>query len=282
MPAEPRCLYHEHLENGQQRVFAVDEVVVSTTTRLGQRVEIVGLRGYGRTLFIDGVRQSSAADEFVYHEMLVHPALFAVEPRTVLIGGGGEGATAREVLRHRAVERAVMVDLDPELVGLCRTHLPAFGAGALDDPRLTLIHDDLRGYLERTDLRFDAIVLDVPEWDGSPELARLYDPAFYATCAARLAPGGVVIGQIGPVHPTRAEAFVPFARARKAAFPHVSFTVVPELGWVFGLASPWPLRAPDEDRWAERLTTPTRYYTPAVHRQLTLLPPYLADAVSGP
>lgn len=280
MPGEDAlqgALYHELLENGQQRVFTVEGVVLRRHTGLGQFLEIVDLQGYGRTLFLDGVRQSSAADEFIYHEMLVHPALFGSgAPRRVLIAGGGEGATAREVLRHRSVTDAVQVDLDPEVVEACRTHLPSFGDGAYEDPRLTLVHDDVRAYLERSDEPFDAIVLDVPEWIGGSELERLYEPAFFALLTRRLAPGGVISGQIGPVHPTRTSSFLPFARARQAAFPHTSFYVVPELGWIFGLASV-DLPVEPSGSMGAALRSPVRYYSPALYARTSFLPPYLAS-----
>lgn len=270
-------LYHEHLENGQQRVFTVDEVLVQRTTELGQFLEIVALRGYGKTLFLDGVRQSSEADEHIYHEMLVHPAMFAVPaPRRVLVAGGGEGAAAREVLRHRSVERAVQVDLDPEVVALCRRHLPEWGAGAYEDPRLELIHDDVLRYLEQHDEPFDVIVLDVPEWIENTPLEQLYAPEFYRLVKSRLAPGGAVIGQIGPVHPTRSDAFLPFARARTKAFAHVRFTVVPELGWIFGLASESPLSVHYDPA---RLASPLRYYSPELCDGYSVLPPHLRDAI---
>jgi spermidine synthase len=168
----------------------------------------------------------------------------------------------------------VQVDLDPEVVSACRTHLPTFGADAWTDPRFSLVHDDVRAHLERTDEPFDAIVLDVPEWLGGTELERLYEPSFYALLARRLAPGGVISGQIGPVHPTRASSFLPFARARQEAFPHTSFYVVPELGWVFGLASVDPPVEPSGSH-GDALLSPVRYYSPELHARLSFLPPYL-------
>ena len=114
-----------------------------------QKVEIVDTVSFGRVLLLDGKTQSTEADEFVYHESLVHPVLLSIpDPKRVFIGGGGEGATLREVLRHRSVKEAVMVDLDAEVVALCREHLATWHQGAFDDPRTTLVHDDALTFLE--------------------------------------------------------------------------------------------------------------------------------------
>jgi spermidine synthase len=112
-----------------------EEVLAAGRTPF-QEYEIFVSSLWGMALILDGRLQSAELDEFVYHEALVHPALVAhPDPRRVLVMGGGEGATLREVLRHRPVSRAVMVDLDGELVEVCRRHLPSFHEGAFDDPR---------------------------------------------------------------------------------------------------------------------------------------------------
>ena len=105
-------------------LLRLKSVLFSGTTAY-QRVEVLDSGVFGRTLVLDGKTQSTEYDEFIYHESLVHPAmLFHPDPRAVFIGGGGEGGTLREVLVHRSVERATMIDLDREVVELCRAHLP--------------------------------------------------------------------------------------------------------------------------------------------------------------
>src|SRR3954453_6702432 len=113
----------EQSDGNEMYLFAVDKSVVKRTTAL-QDVEVVETPSYGTMLLLDGLVQSSEDDEHTYHEALVHPGLIAHDgPREVLIIGGGEGATLREVLRHRSVERATMVDIDGELIALCKEHL---------------------------------------------------------------------------------------------------------------------------------------------------------------
>ena len=131
-------------------MLKVDDVLFSGHTGY-QRVEVVHSEIYGRSLLLDGKTQSTERDEHIYHETLVHPAmLLHPNPQTVFIGGGGEGGTLREALAHRTVENVVMVDLDGQVVELCREHLPQHHQGAFDDERTTLIHDDARNILKPT------------------------------------------------------------------------------------------------------------------------------------
>ena len=151
---------------------------------------------------MDGRTQSSEADEFVYHEALVQPALTSLaQPKSVFIAGGGEGATLREALSHKTVERVVMVDLDREVVDLCREHLPNHHQGAFQDPRLTLIHEDAGRYLEEDTARYDLIIIDIPDpLEGGPAYL-LYTDEFYGVARQRLNEGGLLVVQSGPCGP---------------------------------------------------------------------------------
>lgn len=161
-----------------------------------QEVLILDTHDYGKMLVIDGQPQSAEEDEYIYHEALVHPAMMThPEPRRVLIIGGGEGATLREVLRYGSVEQAVLVDIDRELVELCQKLLPEWHQGSFYDPRVELIFTDGKAYMEHTDTLFDVIVLDgCDAMDDSPALS-LYSEEFYRQTRARLAPGGVLAVQ---------------------------------------------------------------------------------------
>ena len=147
-------------------------------------------------LILDGQPQSAEEDESIYHEALVHPAMMThPHPRRVLIIGGGEGATLREVLRYGSVEQAVLVDIDRELIELCQKFLPEWHQGAFYDPRVELIFADGKAYMERTETLFDVIVLDgCDAMDNSPVLS-LYTAEFYRQTRTRLAPGGVLVVQ---------------------------------------------------------------------------------------
>jgi spermidine synthase len=151
---------------------------------------------FGRMLVLDGGVQSTEDDESLYHEVLVQPAMLVhPDPQEVLIIGGGEGATLREVLAHASVKRATMVDLDREAVDLCRAHLPTWHRGAFEDPRARLVFDDGRHYVESAEEMFDVAIIDVVDMlDNGPAQA-LYTRQFYARLQQRMRPGGVVVVQ---------------------------------------------------------------------------------------
>ncbi len=161
-----------------------------------QALEIADTVAYGRCLFLDEKIQSGLADEFIYHEALVHPAMVThPAPRRVFIAGGGEGATAREVLRHRTVESVVMVDIDQEAVATCRAQLVDFHQGAFDDPRLALVHADARAELEKSDASFDVVVVDVTDPLAGGPSYRIFTREFYQLARQRLRPGGLIAVQ---------------------------------------------------------------------------------------
>lgn len=188
---------------GERASYEITQVVARAGTQF-QDVEIAETRSFGRALFLDGAPQSAVADEFVYHEALVHPSLVAhPSPRRVLIAGGGEGATLREVLRHPNVERAVMVDIDGELVDLCREHLAAMHRGAFDDPRAEVIIGDALAYLRDASEQFDAIVIDLTDPSEDGPIGELYSEGFYRLVASRLAPDGIVVLQAYTFGPGR-------------------------------------------------------------------------------
>ena len=151
----------EELEPGLRVSYGLKKVLSSCESKW-QTVDVVDLECFGKSLMIDGLIQSCTVDEFVYHESLVHPALLAHPcPKSVYIGGGGEGSTAREVLRHSTVERCVMVDIDEDVVRFCREHLPE-NSEAFADPRLELIIDDAKAVLEKSS-GFDVIIMDLDD-----------------------------------------------------------------------------------------------------------------------
>lgn len=145
-------------------------------------------------LFINGNLQFCSIDEYRYHEALVHPAI-AMAPRaeSVLILGGGEGLTAREVLKHKTIKSITLVDIDPRIVELSRTHplLRKLNERALDDPRVEVVNEDGYKYVEQTGRTFDLIISDLPD-PNHEGLTKLYSVQFYNLLASRLNPQGIL------------------------------------------------------------------------------------------
>lgn len=206
--------------SGTIHAHAVKSVYVAGRTKY-QSYLIAEFEDLGKALVIDGKMQSSLSDEYVYHESLVQPPLLAHgSPRTVLILGGGEGATAREALKFRTVEKVVMVDIDGEIVEACKKYLPEWHKGAFNNPKLKVVIDDAEKYIRETNERFDAIIADlVDPQEGGPAW-RLYTKEFYELVKSRLAEGGVFVTQA--TSPTLTpKVFATIYSTLKATFRHV-------------------------------------------------------------
>ncbi len=244
------------LAGWQDRLFR-DPVVYAQTTPY--QTLTMTRAGDDLRLYIDRVIQWSAEDEYRYHESLVHPAMLSVAaPRRVLVLGGGEGLAVREILRHSEVDSVTVVDIDPAIFGLARTHrqLLAVNGRSLLDPRVRAVAEDAFVFLSRGTGTYDVIVADLPD-PTNESVARLYSVEFFTLCARHLAPGGAFVTQAtGPSHTN--DAFWCIGAGVRAgvaeAVPYHSY--VPSFGdWGFWLAGGRSsLRAPD---------FPTRYFTPA-------------------
>ena len=164
-----------------------------------QDIAVVEVDGEGKVLVIDGKTQSSMLDEHIYHEALVHPAmLLHGGPRRVLILGGGEGATLREVLRYKTLKEAVMVDIDEVMIEVAKRYLEEWHQGAFDDPRTRLVISDAWDYVEealRRNDRFDVVIADLVDPEPGGPATRLYTREFYERIKGILAEGGVFATQ---------------------------------------------------------------------------------------
>jgi len=180
----------------------------------------------------------------IYHESLVQPAMtMHPNPKRVFIGGGGEGATLREVLKHESVELCVMCDLDEKVVKLCAEHLVPHHRGALTPgcPRVELAFQDAKKYLEQSEGLWDVIILDLCDPVECGPAFQLYTKEFYKFCMDKLGPNGVFVTQSGPMSITSHNVvFTPINRTLRDVFPHVAAygSHVPSFGheWGFNVA----------------------------------------------
>ena len=256
-----------------------------------QKVEVLDSELFGRSLVLDGKTQSTERDEHIYHETLVHPAMFChPDPKEVFIGGGGEGGTLREALAHKSVERVTMVDLDPEVVELCRKYLPNHHRGSFDDPRTTLLHEDARGYLQNTPDSYDVIILDLVDPLEGGTAALLYTQEFYAIAKARLNPSGVLVTQSGPAGLlSYTECFTTIFNTLGTIFEHTKAAQVHipafQTLWGFTIASDTPFSNTSEDdvdaEAARRLSNPLKYYDNESHRNMFALTKFQRDGLAS-
>jgi spermidine synthase len=204
-------------------MHAIRRTIVEAQTKF-QHVEIMETPAYGKVLVLDGRIQSSQAEDFIYHEALVHPGMLASErpPQTGLVIGGGEGATLREILRYPSIRRAVMVDIDDQVVDLCKKYLPEMHQGAFEDTRSELRHEDARAYLEKTSERFDFITIDLVEPLEEGPACLLFTKEFYTLVRDRLTAGGAMTLQAGMTKLGELDFFTSIHRTLREVFPVVA------------------------------------------------------------
>ena len=260
-------------------LYGVKEIIYSGETKY-QKVEILRTHDFGVVLLLDGLLQSSELDEFIYHESLVHPAMLAhPNPRRVLIVGGGEGATAREVERYREVEEIHMVDLDGELIEIVKKHLP-WGKEGFTDPRLKLTIAEGREYLsKRPDGYYDVIIMDATDPAEESLAIQLYTKEFYELAYRKLGDHGVIATHVAPLmHKTNLVYSI--RKTMNTVFPRTCLYAVYvkslEAMWSFVVGSkgdlPSDLSGEDVDRrLEERGISGLKFYSGKVHEAILAL-----------
>jgi spermidine synthase len=247
-------------------------------------IDVIDTVEYGRVLFLDGIVQSAALDEFIYHESLVHPAMLVhPAPRSVCVIGGAEGATIREVAKYGDVHRIVMVDIDGELVEVCRRYLPEWSAGAYEDPRLELLTGDGRRYLEETGETFDVILVDLGDPTAGSPAVSLFTREFYHLVFRRLTPQGLACFQGEDLQPNRLAFHARMVNTLRSIFPHVAPYpyLLPSFHGLCGHILASKVLDPRSVALGERLERAPfrlRYLSPAFLSGLFRLPAYVEEA----
>ncbi len=278
MPNEPDKWFFDRISRNLMQLHAVEETIYSGRTKF-QKIEIMRTGAFGKCLVLDSKIQSSEFDEFVYHEAVVHPALIThPNPERVFIAGGGEGATLREVLAHGSVRRAVMIDIDADVIDVCRKYLPEYSRGAFDDRRTELRHEDARAYLENSRESFDAIVIDLTEPIEEGPAYLLYTKEFYRMVSERLTPNGVMSVQAGCASMVELLNFSAVYQTLKSVFPAVLpyQADIPSFGgpWGFCLASRSivPPSPAEIDRRISARGLKLKYYDGTSHQYMFSVP----------
>lgn len=256
-----------------------------------QTYEVWDTPSFGKLFRLDGCAMSSERDEFFYHENLVHvPGAAHPGLREVLIIGGGDGGSAKELLKYPTLQRVVVVELDAQVPALARRHLAAVHGGAFDDARVELRVEEgaryVAGQLAQGGGAFDLIILDLTEPVGPA--AALYTPAFFAQCRALLRPGGAMSLHLGSPFYQPGQVRELVARLR-AVFAQVApyFLYIPLYGSQWGLAvaadqlDPRTLDPAEVERTlAARGIGGLRYYNGEIHCAQFALPNYLRDLLA--
>lgn len=252
----------------EDNLFA-DEIIHTKTTRY-QRIVITRGRA-GFQLFLNGHLQFSSADEYRYHEALVHPAMaLNGSPRRVMVLGGGDGLALREVLRYSSVEAVTLVDLDPDMTSLPERFSPLaeLNNHAFRDPRVTVVNQDAMIWLEEPTLPYDAAIVDFPD-PNTFSLGKLYTTRFYRLLKRRLTPEATVGVQCTSPLFARASYWCIVRTIEAAGFSVKPYhAAVPSFGvWGFALArlEPFapPNRAPDGLRFLDGEAMAAMFVMPA-------------------
>ncbi|WP_077044644.1 polyamine aminopropyltransferase [Pseudomonas sp. KK4] len=288
MSITPTSDYLETLYEGYGQRFRMDKLLHEVRTE-HQHLVIFENPRMGRVMALDGVIQTTEADEFIYHEMLTHvPILAHGNARRVLIIGGGDGGMLREVTKHASVEHITMVEIDGTVVDMCKQFLPNHSNGAYDDPRLNLVIDDGMRFVANTTEKFDVIISDSTDPIGPGEV--LFSENFYQACHRCLNEGGILVTQNGTPFMQIEEVKTTAGRLR-SLFPdwHFYQAAVPtyiggSMTFAWGATNP-ACRQLSRETLQQRFAGSgivTRYYNPEIHIGAFALPQYVLQAVNKP
>ena len=274
---------HGHL--GQR--LRIDEVVCEYQTKF-QDLLIFKNKLLGKVLVLDGIIQTTEADEFIYHEMLSHVPLIAHgRPQNVIIIGGGDGGILREVVKHPSVEKIVLVELDSKVIEICQKHLPNISAGAFEDPRLQLVIEDGYRHVMSTDQTYDIIIIDSPDPIGPA--TKLFSAQFYQNCHRRLSETGVLVTQNGVPFLQEAE-LLNSAASLSQNFNDVTFYFVPvptyqggamAVGWASNFRKLRQASLGELENRFTRAALNTSYYDPAIHLSSFTTPKWISKLLDN-
>jgi len=279
-------LYESSLEIGFKQSLINNQTIVSKKSEF-QEIEIFDSSRFGRVLALDGVIQTTEADEFFYHEMFTHvPIITHGNVGSVLIIGGGDGGILREVLKHKSVKQAVMIEIDSEVIDLCKKHMPALNGGAFADSRVLLKVADGIEYVRNSAEKFDLIIVDSTDPINVGEV--LFTDEFYQNAKKCLNDGGILSTQSG----------VPFLQSGELKniqnrlgkiFKDLTFYVVPVPTYIGGFmclsfaSDNTSLKNLDikeiEKRFSQAQIEDTKYYNPQIHAASFALPQYIKKII---
>jgi len=259
-------------------IYKVNETLVRKQTEY-QDLAIVESNRFGRMLLLDGIVQTTIADEYVYHEMISHIPLFThPNPEKVLVVGGGDGGAIREVLKHPSVKKAVLCEIDRCVVEECIKFLPEISC-ELENPRCEVFIGDGIKYVHEHKNEFDVIIVDSTDPFGAAE--GLFGGSFYKEISECLTKDGIFVAQtetpfylpevVKKVFSDAKEVF-PVTKLFMAAIP-----TYPGGYWSFTIGS--KMYDPEEASVPDELGFDTRYYTKKLHKACFALPKYVEDLI---
>lgn len=243
-----------------------------------QKIEVVESLDFGRMLVLDGVINLTERDEFVYHEMLAHIPLFShPDPLKILIVGGGDGGTVREVLKHEGISRIQQVEIDREIIAISKKYFPSLSS-SLDHPKVNFLLMDAVQYVRDIKEKFDIILVDSTD-PVIEQSEGLFTVSFYRDCLNALTEQGILASQVGDISFdtgvvldvfSKLKEVFPIVRIFRAPIP--SYTLVP-YSFAFCSKTIRPEMGLGPSRFSKSFQT--RYYNDQIHKAAFALPEHL-------
>ncbi len=247
-----------------------------------QSIDFFDSYEFGKFLTLDGYMMVNEKDEFIYHDMMVHVPM-ATNPliKKVLVIGGGDGGTVRELTRYPSIEVIDMVEIDEQVVKLSQQYLP-LTASQLNDPRVKIYYDDGLSFVSGLDNTYDLILVDSTDSMGPGE--GLFSKAFYDNCYQALTEDGILVNQHeSPYYDKEAKEMKRSHAKIKKLFPiamvyQFHMPTYPSGHWLFGFASKkyHPIENADFDVWKD-FGLKTKYYNTNIHKGSFLLPTFVQE-----
>lgn len=279
--------YSEKLSEGAKFSIKINEHIYSEQTPF-QKIDFFNTSTFGKFFTLDGLIMLTEKDEFIYHEMITHVPM-AVNPniKKVLIIGGGDGGTVREILRYNSIEKVDMVEIDERVVRLCQKYLPVTACKLDNDERLKMHFEDGLAFVKNSkDGAYDLILVDSTDPIGPGE--GLFTNDFYNNCNRVLSEDGILINQ--HESPYYAEYCREMKRAHKKIKDNFPIARVYQFHmptyasghWLFGFASKKydPIADIKADKW-NSLNIDTKYYNTDLHIGAFMLPNYVKNELNN-
>ena len=251
-----------------------------------QRIDVMTSKEFGTFMTLDGLMMVAEKDEFIYHEMIVHVPM-SVNPdiKNVLVIGGGDGGTVKQLVRYSGIESIDLVEIDSEVVEVCRKFLPSVSSG-LSDERVNIHYEDGLKFVRNTKEKYDLIIVDSTDPFGPGE--GLFTREFYGNCCRALSNNGIMVNQHeSPYYENYANSLIRAHNRIKGVFPihriyQAHIPTYPSGHWLFGFASNKfdPIKDFDAECW-NSLGLDTKYYNTELHKGCFALPNYVKELLNN-
>ena len=271
--------YTELVNNQYGITIKVDKVLYSGRSKY-QKIDVFESKSHGRILTLDDLMMLTERDEFYYHEMIAHvPLMSHKKPETVLVIGGGDGGTVREVLKHDTVKKVTLCEIDGDVIEVCKRFIPSV-ASELDDPRVEVVVADAIEFIKDKKSCYDVILIDSTDPMGPGE--GLFTEEFYTNVKEALNPGGIMSAQSESPFANQEEMKKMYALLKKV-FPITTAFIgsIPTYpggnwSWAFCSEEVEPLSYIDTKR-AKKITKSCKLYNTDIHKACFALPNFIKD-----